>query len=97
MIDIWKRNSEKRARELLKSWVTPEQLDQFDREGKITLFGQSGTVYVINRWFIETLEGETFCFQPASGLLLPSADNALARMIMLQCAEEEALVVANYL
>lgn len=96
--DRKQENSEIRARELLKAWVTPEQWDQYDQEEKITVSGQSGAVYTLNKWFIvRKLDGGGFCFQPEGSLFLPTADRMLARMIMLLCAEEEAIAVSNML
>lgn len=95
-----KRLATKRARKLLKEWVTPEQFAEYEKNGSILVKGgTTGHYYRVASLIVrEDDNRHWFCFLPgksAYDLSPPSEDVLLARIIMLQCGEMQALKVAQ--
>jgi hypothetical protein len=90
-----------RADELLKTLLTPEQVDELDKLSCFIVKAQSGKFYRIKRGRmhnIEELDTErqataTLCAHPNRAI--PNADTMLAQKLMLESAEAEFLRIAN--
>lgn len=96
------RDAEARAMELFKSWLTPEQLAQFERDNFLEVIGGStGRRYRIARGSVQNVfrigprDGAPsgLCFAPRGALAI--GDVMLAQKIALETDEEAALRVAN--
>jgi hypothetical protein len=96
------RESDARAERLLRSWLSPAQLKQFDAERYFDVIGcDSGKRYRIhwgrtsNTYEIDDAgEPRTgWCFAPAGNL--PPGDVVLAQKIALETFERRALALAN--
>jgi len=94
--------AEQRAFALLKNWLSPEQLAQYEREGQFEVIGcHSGKRYRIRRARnvnIDELSKQgsrvaVWCFGPHG--YLPVGDVMLAQKIALETNERAALQVAN--
>jgi hypothetical protein len=97
-----RRKAEQRANTLLKEWLSPEQLAQFESRGHFEVQGSnSGKFYRIRReWNMNIDElnsrgsrAAVWCFGPAGRL--PLGDHMLAQKIALETDEQAALAVAN--
>ena len=93
---------EARGRHLLRQWLTPDQLAQFDAHGYFDVIGcVSGKTYRIHFGIATNVQeldadgvpGVGWCFVPA-GNLVPG-DVMLAQKIALETSEHAALAVAN--
>jgi hypothetical protein len=91
-----------KARSLLKQWLSPEQLKQFETTGCFEVVGcDTGKRYRIHRYSqmnIEELDERgmgvtTWCFLPEGKL--PVGDVMLAQKIALETDERTALAIAN--
>lgn len=91
-----------RAEELLKRWLSPEQITQYDREQTFDVHGSSsGKRFRIRKkgaFNIDELDASgivmcTYCFLPQGGL--PLGDVMLAQKISLETNEEAALKIAH--
>jgi hypothetical protein len=98
-----------KSKELLRSWLSPEQLEQFDRDGEFTVVGSStGKKYLItsgaqpynvidlDKWpqIAKIKLSQRYCFVPSNGAKAPG-DVMLAQKIALETDETAALAVAN--
>lgn len=93
-----------RGLKLLRDWLSPDQLAQFDAEGQFDVIGcdsgkryrirhgTSTNVYEIDR---DGKVGTAWCFLPAGRLV--AGDVMLAQKIALETSEAGALAVANRL
>ena len=90
-----------RGMALLKSWLSKEQLEQYERNRHFDVIGSLGTRYRITdspSYNVRQIDERgkivaCFCFQP-QGYLCPG-DNMLAQKIALETDEGEAIKVAN--
>ena len=91
---------------LMKEWLTPRQLEQYEAEGCFDVKGSNGGRYRISnkgttfnvRELRRTvlgrlLSGDKLCFQPAG--VYSQGDVMLAQKIMLERDEPGALKIAN--
>lgn len=96
----------KKALNLMKEWLTPRQLEQYEDEGCFDVKGSNGGRYRISnkgttfnvRELRRTvlgrlLSGDKLCFQPAG--VYSQGDVMLAQKIMLERDEPGALKIAN--
>jgi hypothetical protein len=102
-LDRTRRQAEERGLALLRSWLTPEQSEQFDLKQEFEVVGRdTGTRYRITAGtqmnVIQLDDGDRYvarlCFGPAGGLV--TGDIMLAQKIALETMEIQALAVANY-
>ena len=91
-----------RAQMLLRAWLSPAQLAQYNRSGHFDVTGSyTGTLYRIRRdrqMNIDELDGAgsrvaVWCFAPEGHL--PIGDVMLAQKVALETDEKAALAVAN--
>jgi hypothetical protein len=96
------RHTEKKARALLKEWLSPAQLAQYKSKGHFEVTGShSGKRYRIRRgrqMNIDELDERgtrvaVWCFGPEGQL--PAGDVMLAQKIALETEEQAALAVVN--
>lgn len=99
-------SARKKSLDLMKQWLTPSQLEQYEHERAFEVRGSHGGRYRIDdtmvsfnvrkikRHFLRnpTL-GAKFCFQPEG--VWSQGDVMLAQKIMLEQNEPEALRIAN--
>jgi hypothetical protein len=94
--------AEKKSIALLRSWLTPEQLNQWDTRGEFEVFGcDTGTRYRITTGTAMNVHqldrtGKPFarwCFRPEGKLAV--GDVLLAQKIALENMERRALALAN--
>ena len=97
-----RRNANKRAAQLLREVLTPEQRVQYDRKGYFDVIGgASGKRYRIrngSQMNVEELSAtgsrvRVLCFVPRGGL--PMGDVHLAQKLALELMEGETLKVAR--
>jgi hypothetical protein len=97
-----RRAAEKRAVALLREWMTPEQLKQWDTREDFDVIGcDTGTRYRITcgtTMNIHQLDGEhrpvnRWCFAPVGKLAV--ADVLLAQKVALENSERSTLALAN--
>jgi hypothetical protein len=84
---------------LLKSWLSPDQLREFENRNSFCVRGSStGDIYAIEAdWtynVVRLRDDQRICFQPDDAL--PLYDVMLVQKIALECDEEKALAVANF-
>lgn len=91
-----KTSAQEAAEKLLLSWLSPGQKHQFLTDNEVEVRGSEGNTYIVPRtgFIIRADDGYQFCFWPANALMIPVQDIMLARIIMLQCDEKEALSVS---
>jgi hypothetical protein len=98
----WNREAEEKGRALLRRWLSPTQLEQYERTGNFEVVGSdSGKRYRIRRHAqmnIEELDARglrvaVWCFLPKG--TLPLGDIMLAQKIALETNERAALAIAN--
>ena len=96
------RTPEARGCQLLRSWLSPGQLETFDKDGYLDVVGSAtgGTyrIYYSGLSNIRKLNDagdpvEGLCFVPAAAL--PIGDVVLAQKIVLENDEPRALAIAN--
>lgn len=96
------RTPEARGRRLLRSWLSPGQLESFDKDGYLDVLGSAtGRTYRIYYGSVSNIRelndaGEPvagLCFVPAAAL--PIGDVVLAQKIILENDEARALAIAN--
>jgi hypothetical protein len=97
-----REEDEKKARALLKEWLSPAQLAQYENDGCFQVTGShSGKSYRIRRhrqMNVDELDGRgervaVWCFGPKG--YLPVGDVMLTQKIALETDEQAALVIAN--
>ena len=97
-----RRNANKRAVQLLREVLTPEQCAQYVRKGHFDVIGgQSGKRYRIrsgSQMNVEELSAtgrriRVLCFVPRGGL--PMGDTHLAQKLALELMENETLKIAR--
>ena len=102
-LDRTRRQAEERGLALLRSWLTPEQREQFNSKHEFEVVGDdTGTRYRITAGtqmnVIQLDDDDRYvarlCFGPVGGLV--TSDIMLAQKIALETMESQALVVANY-
>lgn len=90
-----------RATALLREWLTPEQLRQFDADGSFEVVGcDSGLRYRLKPGRVDALDREgreifSLCFYP--GGQLASGDVMLAQKIALEQDENATLAITNFI
>jgi hypothetical protein len=98
----WNGEADQKARALLRRWLSPAQLEQYEKMGHFEVVGSdSGKRYRINRYAqmnIEELDERgvrvaVWCFLPEGNL--PVGDTLLAQKIALETNERAALAIAN--
>jgi hypothetical protein len=92
------RDAQSRAIELLKQHLTPEQREQYEKQGYFYVSGgNSGRIYRIRhgaQMNVEQLERiRMLCFMPEGGLAV--GDVMLAQKFALELYEMEALNIAH--
>jgi hypothetical protein len=94
--------AEKKARDLLKQWLSPAQLAQYEGDGYFEVTGcDTGKRYRVRRdrqMNIDELDRRgvqiaVLCFEPEGHL--PLGDVMLAQKLALETDEQAALAVAN--
>jgi hypothetical protein len=98
----WFGEADQKARALLRRWLSPAQLEQYEKMGYFEVVGSdSGKRYRIRRYSqmnIEELDERgvrvaVWCFVPKGNL--PVGDVMLAQKIALETEERAALAIAN--
>jgi hypothetical protein len=98
----WRGEADQKARALLRHWLSPTQLKQYENTGHFEVVGcDSGRRYRIHRYRqmnIEELNDSgarvaIWCFEPEGHL--PIGDMMLAQKIALETNEHAALAIAN--
>jgi len=83
------------AEALIREWLSPEQLRDYEQWRKFQVTGSAGGRYLIAPGYIRDLDaGHHICFVPKNWSVLPVADIMLARKIALENDEGGALKVA---
>lgn len=90
--------AEVRARELLVSHLTPSQRRDLKDRGGFFVRSQLGNMYWVNNYTAVRLDErgvalQRYCIHAKDDI--PGDDNALLRMLLLKCNEEQFLRVAN--
>jgi hypothetical protein len=96
--------ADKRSVELLKAWLSPDQLERFNQDGKFAVVGSKsknkywitdgGTSHNVVRINPKTnRSAERLCFVPVDASA--RGDVMLAQKIMLETDEPQALKIAN--
>jgi hypothetical protein len=94
--------AEEKALKLLRSWLSPEQAQQYDSRKHFEVIGSdTGARYRIRHGRMMNIEELDFagnkvcawCFLPEGGLV--AGDCMLAQKIALETFERKALVIAN--
>jgi hypothetical protein len=97
------RGSEERSQDLLRQWLSPDQVDQYDTYWRFDVVGSdTGTRYRIRRGTVMNIEELTrdgyvarrWCFAPEGSLAI--CDVMLAQKIALETFELDALAIANH-
>jgi hypothetical protein len=88
------------AKNLLRSWLSPEQLQSFNATGAFNVVGsRTGDLYRINplvNYGVVSETGRMYCFGAAPTYPpTPIHDQMLVQKIALENCEDEALMVAN--
>lgn len=94
------KEANEKADNLLKSFLTPEQVEQLDKLKCVIVTTPGGNTYKISRANVEELNPEgkgkaSFCIHPDYSLGLPSGDSMLAKLLMLETDEKKFLKIAN--
>jgi len=98
----WNGEAEQKARALLRRWLSPAQLEQYEKMGHFEVVGSDSCKrYRIRRYDqmnIEELDERgarvaVWCFLPEGNL--PIDDTMLAQKIALETNERAALAIAN--
>jgi hypothetical protein len=96
-------NAETKSRILLREWLSPEQLAQYEESASFEVVGsKTGKRYRIHHGRLQNvyeLDGEGhpirgWCFMPEGGLALAMGDVMLAQKIALEADEERAITAA---
>ena len=96
------REAEARSIELLKAWLSPEQLSEYEATGMFHVTGNvTGTVYRLHNSRVYNVVplrdgapfGGGYCVTPDGDP--PIGDHLLAQKIWLETDETETLAVAN--
>jgi hypothetical protein len=97
-----RRNANKRAAQLLRDVLTPEQRAQYDRKGHFDVIGgrsgkryriRNGTQMNVEELSVTGRRVRLLCFVPRGGI--PMGDTHLAQKLALELMEDEALKVAR--
>lgn len=94
------KEANERADSLLKSFLTPEQVEQLDKLKCVIVTTPGGNTYKIERATVKELNPEgkvkaSFCIHPDYSFGLPSGDSMLAKLLMLETDEKKFLKIAN--
>ena len=86
--------SAQRAEALIRAWLSPEQLHEYEKTKRFEVTGSAGGRYLITPAYIHDLNtGQHICFVPENWSVLPTADIMLARKVALENDEAGALKV----
>ncbi len=97
-----RRNANKRAAQLLRDVLTPEQRAQYDRKGHFDVIGgrsgkryriRNGTQMNVEELSVTGRRVRLLCFVPRGGI--PMGDTHLAQKLALELMEDETLKVAR--
>jgi hypothetical protein len=97
-----RRPAERRGVALLRSWLTPEQAEQWDTRGSFDVIGchtgrrfriTRGTAMNINELDADGGTAAQWCFAPEGKLA--TGDVLLTQKIALETMEQQALALAN--
>ena len=84
-----------KAEALIRRWLSPAQLYDYEKRKKFQVTGSAGGRYLIAPGYIRDLDtGQHICFVPENWHVLPVADVMLARKIALENDEAGVLKVA---
>lgn len=84
-----------KAEALIRAWLSPAQLRDYDKRKRFKVTGSAGGHYLIAPGYIRDLDnGGHICFVPGNWHELPSADTMLARKIALENDEAGVLKIA---
>ena len=84
-----------RAEALIREWLSPAQLREYEKTKRFEVTGSAGGRYLITPSYIRDLNtGEHICFVPENWSVLPTADIMLARKVALENDEASARKVA---
>jgi len=87
--------SAQKAEALIRAWLSPEQLREYEQRKRFEVTGSAGGRYLITPAYIRDLNtGQHICFVPENWSVLPTADIMLARKVALENDEAGALKVA---
>jgi hypothetical protein len=85
----------RKAESLIREWLSPAQLRDYEKGGTFEVAGSAGGRYLIAPRYIRDLNnGGHICFVPENWRELPVADTMLARKIALENDEAGVLKVA---
>ena|SRR5271165_5449081 len=87
VIHRWARNGPavQKAEALIREWLSPTQLHDYEKRRKFRVFGSAGGCYLIAPNYVRDLNtGEHICFAPEKSAALPVADVMLACKIALE-------------
>ena len=97
-----RRAAEKKGVALLRSWLTPEQAEQWDCRGEFDVIGcdtgtryriKCGTMMNVHQLDLSGMTVAQWCFRPVGKLAV--GDVLLAQKIALEKMERRALALAN--
>jgi hypothetical protein len=84
-----------KAETLIREWLSPTQLRDYEKRKRFKVTGSSGGHYLIAPGYIRDLDnGGHICFVPENWTALPVADVMLARKIALESDEAGVLKIA---
>ena len=84
-----------KAEALIRAWLSPEQLREYEKTKRLEVTGSAGGRYLITPAYIREMNtGQHICFVPENWSVLPTADIMLARKVALENDEAGALKVA---
>ena len=84
-----------KAEALIREWLSPAQLHDYDKRKRFKVTGSAGGHYLIAPGYMRDLDtGQRICFVPENWTVLPVADVMLARKIALENDEPGVLRVA---
>src|SRR5262249_27740792 len=94
----WNGEAEQKARALLKRWLSPAQLEQYEKMGCFEVVGPDSGIHRHAQMNIEELDEcgvrvAVWCFLPEGALAV--SDIMLAQKIALETEERAALAIAN--
>ena len=91
----WSGPAAQKAEALIREWLSPAQLHDYEKRRKFRVAGSAGGRYLIAPHYILDLDrGEHICFAPEKSGALPVADVMLACKIALENDEVGVLKVA---
>lgn len=85
-----------KAETLIREWLSPAQLFDYEKRRKFRVAGSAGGRYLIAPGYVRDLDtGEYICFAPERSTGLPHADVMLVCKIALENDEVGVLKVAS--